>query len=212
MAGRPRNDSDTPEQYWSPRGSISWQLLKQPGSARHEYSRNMPTHLDLNQWPDVHLHSDMLELFLTTPHAARIYPPYMVQPADAHGWAILNDATLLPTIDAFGLLTDGEGRMLGQVIGAGFPIQAPMLLPSNQFSSIDLGGLSPGETFTTNPWSPSRQQPLNLASPAPTNASLFSRAETVVAHSDTYTDPNPGTNYCYFLVYDRNFDVGVSPL
>jgi hypothetical protein len=152
----------------------------------------------------------MLELFLGTPRAARICPPYVFRPADAHGWAILNDASLLPTVDGFGLVTDGERRVLGQILGAAFPAQASMLFPLNQFSSMDLGHPSPADSFVTNPWTPTSQQPPNLASPGSTKASLESKAETAVARSEVSKKPEETNRY--LLVYDRNFDVGVSPL
>lgn len=210
MAGRRRNSSIAPEQYWSPRGSISQQLRCQPRPDRHDYSSTLPPHLDFTTWPDLPLHSDMLELFLGTPHAARICPPYVFRPADAHGWAILNDASLLPTVDGFGLVTDGERRVLGQILGAAFPVQASMLFPLNQFSSMDLGHPSPADSFVTNPWTPTSQQPPNLASPGSTKASLESKAETAVARSEVSKKPEETNRY--LLVYDRNFDVGVSPL
>ena len=210
MAARRRNPSMTPEQYWSPRGSISEQLRRQPRPDRHDYSFTMPPQLDFTTWPDLPLHSDMLELFLRTPHATRIYPPYVFRPADAHGWAIINDASLLPTLDSFGLVTDGERRVLGQIFGAGFPAQASMLFPLNQFSPMDLGHPSPADSFVTNPWTPSPQQPPNLASPGSTKASIESRAETVVARSEVSKKPEQTNRY--LSVYDRNFDVGVSPL
>jgi hypothetical protein len=210
MAGRRRDSSITPEQYWNPRGSISEQLRRQPRPDRHDYSSTLPPHLDFTTWPDLPLHPDMLELFLRTPHATCIYPPFVFRPADAHGWAILNDASLLPSVTGFGLVTDGEGRVLGQIFGAGFPAQASMLYTMNQFSSMDLGHPSPGDSFITNPWTPSSQQPPDLASPGSTKASLESEAETTVARSEVSKKPEQTDRY--LLVYDRNFDVGVTPL
>jgi hypothetical protein len=213
MVGRPRADSDARQQYWGPRGSIFQQLLRQPRPGRHDYSLNLaPLPLSLIPYSDLPLHPDMLDLFRSTPHAARIHPPYVFRPADAHGWAILNDASLLPTVDDFGLVTDGGGRILGQVLGGGFPAAPSQNLPIliDHFSTMYPGNPLPPETLAINPWSPSRQQPSNFASPKSTIASLASRAETAVESSNESKEAN--ANHSYLPVYDRNFDVGVSPL
>ena len=213
MAGRPRNESNAQIQYWSPRGPISQQLLSQPRPDRHEYSYNQASYANPNPsstlYPDLPLHKDVLELFQATTHATFIHPPYYFQPADPHGWYILNDCSLLPTIDSYGQVTDGEGRILGQIRGTN--TTAPMPSPLYQFSSMDLGNLgqpSSAERFLTNPYSYPRQQPPNHATPASTSASFASRAETLVAQSDSeHSEANTNQN----PVCDRKFDVGVAP-
>lgn len=209
MAGRRPNQSNTVERvrYYLPRGSVWHQLLQQPLPERHDFSYNLAGDHVLNriQLPDLALHRDVLELFLTTPHASRIQPPYAFRPSDFHGWDILYDSTLLPCIDSNGEVTDGEHRILGHIISAPASREAPpyLQLALAQLSLTDFSLHSQADSFVTNPWSPTYQDPPDLATPGSSSAN-DNRAETVVTPNST--DTNLST------VYDKNFDVGVSPL
>ena len=217
MAAQPGTNS----QYWSPRGSISQQLLGQPRPDRHNYSYHQPNrrlqNLCPNQYPDLPLHPDLLRLFKATPYAALIQPPYRFRAADPHGWYIINDSSLLPTLESRGGVTDGRGRYLGQVVGdaterlEAASLRAGITSPIYEFSSADLGNFdapSPADPFEVNTWSPSGQQPSNLATPVSINATLASGAETLVVDANSGCS-NADADSQSPPVCDRKFDLGV---
>jgi hypothetical protein len=218
MAAQPGNST----QYWSPRRSIAQQLLNQSRPDRHDYSYNQPIsplpNLNPIQYPDLPLPPDLLKLFITTPYASLIQPPYWFRASDPHGWFIVKDSSLLPTLDCNGAVTDGGGRYLGHVVSdatewlQGGPLKARISSPLYQVASAELGNLnppSPADSVVTNPWSPSRQQPVNLATPASTSATIPSGTDTMVARSDSVYS-NTDADITFSPVCDRKFDLGVA--
>jgi hypothetical protein len=220
MAGRPPNDRnrDADLEFFSPRGSIHYQLQQQPQPERHDYSYYLPGDHALNRapLPDLDLHPDMFALFQTTRQASRIHPPYAFRPADAYGWGILNDPALLPCLDSYGGVTDGDQRVLGRIVSNPQPrvVTREVLLQLAQLANMTLGLPYSAGSFAAHPWQyhPWKEHPWKrhpwqlpryLAYPGSDSAN-DSQAKTVVAQSYTGTD--------HFPVYDRNFDVGVTPL
>jgi len=122
-------------------------------------------------------------------------------------------------LDGYGRFSDGQGRVLGQVIEAGGPFAASLPPPVFEFSSLDLGKSndirdpSPERrSFVANPWASGLPTPkLVIIDAVPTSASVSSSgAETVVAYSSS-EHSYPCTNCHVSVVADRNFDIGVPP-